>query len=137
MSRRANKGSANRRLKHSPQNKKKGGIGKLFDSAKKRLVWLVSVVVTVSSLFCTYYAFNSNIDLQSENAVDRSDPFSTPFTLNNEGWLPIKNVGWTFSLIRAGYERKIEFKNISVLQNTQIAELNSGQKNDHFYVGLP
>jgi hypothetical protein len=92
----------------------------------------MGTVSAVFSLVCAYYAFKSNIDLQSENAVDRNNPFSTPFTLSNEGWFPVTNVICTFGLIRAEYEPKIEFKNVSMAPYAQIDTLNSGHKTTIF-----
>ena len=45
---------------------------------------------------------------------------------------PITNVIWTFGLIRAEYESKIELKYVSMAPYAQIDTLNSGQKTTIF-----
>ena len=54
-------------------------------------------MVVILGLIVAYYNLSSRICVTSHEPISRSDPFSTPFQIRNEGYLPIYDV--TFSCV--------------------------------------
>jgi hypothetical protein len=92
--------------------------------------------VTALTLVGGYYGFKSKIDVSCGNPIDRSNPYSTPFTLSNEGVLAVYNVYWTVDLISVDFGLpNIQIDDNRFGKNEKISPLNPGQKTTMFLSG--
>jgi hypothetical protein len=60
-----------------------------------RLLAAISVLMTIIG---TVYAFSPRLSVSSSSPLDPSAPFSTPFTISNDGYISVHNVGFKCSI---------------------------------------
>jgi len=140
MSRRKNNRRARQRLKKQRQNEEHEAklitfVRKCFASAYKQVGWLIGALVTVVTLVCAWYAFQSKIEISYGALLDGSNPYSTPFTLTNNGLLPLYNINWRVDLIDVDYGIHSKIHDNSVSHVQEISPLDPGKKTTMFIAG--
>lgn len=99
------------------------------------LITILGVAGTIVTLVLGYYAFKSKFEISYGTPSDRSDPYSTPFTLTNNGLLPLYDITWEINLVDVVYENSWRIQDCGVGGFEEIPSLAPGQKTAIFLTG--
>lgn len=124
------------RKKEKPKNKKPQSIKRNWQNSFLKIktwslrTWTLIVSIgTIIGFVSSLMFFASRITVSSLNSLDPSDPFSTPFSISNDGAFSIYNVEFRCHFKDVSFPRGGGFKGFSVQDDSPpIAVIEAGEK---------
>lgn len=89
-------------------------------------------------LFVSLITISSKISVRSDDPINRSDPFSTPFQIKNDGYIPVFNITFLCTIREVKFDNRASIHNINTrIVNPPIPKIRSGEETTTFFKCLP
>jgi len=76
----------------------------LWQAISRPVRWIIGIAIAIGALIGLYYQAMPSIKITSLDARSPNDPFSIPFTVSNEGWIPALDVSYGCEVFDATFE---------------------------------
>lgn len=103
------------------------------------IIWkILAGSALLLGLFVSFITISSKISVRSDDPINRSDPFSTPFQIKNVGHTPVFNITFLCTIREVKFDNRASIYNIDTrIDNPPIPKIRSGEETTTFFKCLP
>ncbi len=103
------------------------------------IIWkILAGSALLLSLFVSFITISSKISVRSDDPINCSDPFSTPFQIKNVGYTPVFNITFLCTIREVKFANRASIYNIDTrIDNPPIPKICSDEETTTFFKCLP